>query len=94
MKELAHPKALILLKEDFFWDRSDEFAPFGSDEGSDGFLHFYNWKQENPTKEAIQYIKEYVLNFQIDFHYKDLNHVDTQLINECYRYIITDEIDF
>lgn len=41
MKEIAHPDALQLLKEDFFWDTSDEFAPFGSDEGSDAFSKFH-----------------------------------------------------
>lgn len=48
-KSIAHPKALELLKDDFYWDCGNESAPFGSDEGSDCFDDLCIWKDKNPT---------------------------------------------
>ncbi|HAS39361.1 MAG TPA: hypothetical protein DCS93_02735 [Microscillaceae bacterium] len=47
-KSIAHPKALKLLTDDFFWDQSDEFAPFGSDEAHNILSQFTHWKAFNP----------------------------------------------
>ena len=38
--ETAHPRALDLMQEKFFWDCVDEEAPFGSDEGHDASTSF------------------------------------------------------
>ena len=32
---IAHPKAIALLTEDFYWSEADEFSPFGNDDGND-----------------------------------------------------------
>lgn len=32
-QDQAHPRAIELVPEDFFWSCIDELAPFGSDEG-------------------------------------------------------------
>ncbi len=46
--ETAHPRARELMREPLFWDCADEGAPFGSDEGSDGYYEWRNWRTENP----------------------------------------------
>ena len=46
--ETAHPRARELMCEYFFWDCVDEAAPFGSDEGSDAYYEWRDWREENP----------------------------------------------
>lgn len=46
--EIAHPRARELMREPFFWDCVDEAAPFGSDEGSDAYYEWRDWRRENP----------------------------------------------
>ena len=48
--ETAHPRARELMTEEFFWDCVDEEAPFGSDEGSDAYYEFRDWRQRNRKK--------------------------------------------
>ncbi|MBN1911515.1 MAG: molybdate metabolism regulator [Pirellulales bacterium] len=47
--ELAHPRSRELMVEPFFWDCVDERAPFGSDEGSDAYSEWRDWRAENPS---------------------------------------------
>jgi uncharacterized protein YfeS len=53
MRELAHPKALEYLDDDLFFDTSNEFCPFGSDEGSCGFHILKKWKQDSNKIEGL-----------------------------------------
>ncbi len=52
--ETAHPRARELMVEPLFWDCVDEAAPFGSDEGSDAYYEWRNWREENPDAPLIQ----------------------------------------
>src|SRR5687768_15690680 len=48
--ETAHPRARELMAEEFFWDCTDEEAPFGSDEGNDAYYEFRAWRARNKKK--------------------------------------------
>lgn len=52
-RDHAHPRALELAPEDFFWDCVDELAPFGSDEGDTALSEFRDWRKENPALPAV-----------------------------------------
>jgi uncharacterized protein YfeS len=52
--ETAHPRARELMREPFFWDCVDETAPFGSDEGSDAYYEWRNWREENPSSPLTE----------------------------------------
>jgi uncharacterized protein YfeS len=56
--ETANPKAKELMTEKFYWDPSDEFAPFGSDDGSDAFYGFRQWRQSNPNISPTVYLRK------------------------------------
>jgi len=61
--EQAHPKAIELIPEDFFWDCVDELAPFGSDEGDMALAEFRDWRKINagtPTIECLKWVIESV----------------------------------
>lgn len=47
-RETGHPRALKLIPDDFFWDCTDELAPFGSDEGDTALSEYRDWRAENP----------------------------------------------
>lgn len=52
-RDHAHPRALELAPEDFFWNCVDELGPFGSDEGDMALSEWREWRQENPTAPAL-----------------------------------------
>ena len=52
----AHPEAVRLMPEDFFWNTADDFTPFGSDEGSESYHSWREWRQQNPTSSSFEYI--------------------------------------
>ena len=54
----ANPTAQKIMSEDFFYDVTDEFAPFGSDVGNDTFYLYIDWKNKNETKKAIEFLNE------------------------------------
>jgi uncharacterized protein YfeS len=56
----AHPNAKKLLTEDFYWSPIEETGPFGSDDGSDSFHGFVEWRQENKNDSPVIYIKELI----------------------------------
>lgn len=47
-KDHGHPRALQIIADDFFWDCTDELAPFGSDEGDTALAEYRDWRKENP----------------------------------------------
>ena len=55
--ENAHPKAVKLIPEEFFWSCYDELAPFGSDEGDTALSEFRDWRKENPATATIECLK-------------------------------------
>jgi uncharacterized protein YfeS len=42
------------MSEEFFWDCVDEEAPFGSDEGSDAYYEFREWREKNPKSPLAE----------------------------------------
>jgi uncharacterized protein YfeS len=51
--ELAHPRARELMTEEFFFDCTDEEAPFGSDEGNTAYYEFRGWRKRNKKKNLV-----------------------------------------
>lgn len=82
-KNKAHPNALKLLQDNFFWNGIDELAPFGSDEGYEALIEFRRWRKENPKIE-VGYCIAWVINSvgEIDDYddYNEENVVNEELI--------------
>lgn len=53
----AHPKAVALIPQDFFWNAADELAPFGSDEGDTALSEYREWRKQNPGTPTIECLK-------------------------------------
>lgn len=81
--ENAHPKAIELIPEEFFWSCIDELAPFGSDEGDTALAEFRDWRKENPDTPALECLK-WVIESVGDMKVTDYNHslTDKELIKK------------
>jgi len=53
----AHPKAIELVPEEFFWSCIDELAPFGSDEGDIALAEYRDWRKSNPNTPTLKCLK-------------------------------------
>lgn len=51
--ETAHARARDLMTETFFWDCTNEDAPFGSDEGWDAYYEWRQWREDHPGSPLI-----------------------------------------
>ncbi|HEY9258391.1 hypothetical protein [Chitinophaga sp.] len=74
-KEHAHPRAIELIPEDFFWDCADELAPFGSDEGDMALAEFREWRKANPhtpVRECLKWVIESIGEINIETYNEDL----------------------
>lgn len=56
-QETAHPAAKELFNEEFYWSPIEETSPFGSDDGSDAFYQFREWRETNKTASPFIFIE-------------------------------------
>jgi uncharacterized protein YfeS len=54
----AHPNAKQLMTDSFFFDIIEESAPFGSDDGSDTFAGFNDWRKNHPTESPVLFLEQ------------------------------------
>ena len=78
--ETAHPKAKALLSEEFFWSGIEETGPFGSDDGSDAFYGFRDWRKSNPQESPVKFLD--ALLSEWDFPAFNLSELDTGNISK------------
>ncbi len=68
--DFAHPQAVALMPEPYFWDPDDDFAPLGSDEGFEAYQKFYQWRIHNRANSIYPYLLSIVMrneNFYTEF---------------------------
>lgn len=83
----AHPKAKQIMKEEFYWSPIEESGPFGSDDGSDAFYGFREWRQNNKTISPLVYLKELIKEW--NYPPFDLNEMNEENIK---KYIASSQL--
>lgn len=68
------------MREPLFWDCVDGAAPFGSDEGSDAYCEWRNWRSENPNAPLIECFN-WILDGNLNA-YNEVFAVDVQVEND------------
>lgn len=58
--ETAHPNARKLMEDEFYWSPIEESGPFGSDDGSDAFYGFRQWRENNKAISPTVYLNELI----------------------------------
>jgi uncharacterized protein YfeS len=56
----AHPIAKRLMNEEFYWSPIEETAPFGSDDGSDTYAGFTEWRQTHKKENPKIFLMEQI----------------------------------
>ncbi|MEM1325913.1 MAG: hypothetical protein AAGI23_08165 [Bacteroidota bacterium] len=56
-KDKAHPRAIELIPEDFFWSCINELAPFGSDEGDIALIDYRAWRSKYKVLSLLACLK-------------------------------------
>tara|TARA_R110002033_G_C3763933_1_gene227468 strand:- start:5 stop:511 length:507 start_codon:yes stop_codon:yes gene_type:complete len=83
-RETSHPNFVSAMTSDFYYDCTDEFSPFGNDDGADLLYNLEDWYRE---KRLIRNTAKWMIN-QIDemgFEYKSKDCselMDLKTINE------------
>jgi len=68
----AHPNAQQLLKDEFYWDPTEEAGPFGSDNGSDAFYAFIQWRKRNQDTPPFEFVKDIITRWGfLNDHYEE-----------------------
>jgi uncharacterized protein YfeS len=84
----AHPNAKVLMNDDFFFSVIEETAPFGSDDGSDTYAGFRDWRKNHGSENPTTFLKE-----QIDYWgYPKFDIEETQL-EKLKPYLKQDEMN-
>ena len=60
-RETSHPNFVNTLTEEFYYDCTDEFSPFGNDDGADTLASLEEWYQQNgDLKKPLKFLKELI----------------------------------
>lgn len=76
LRKTAHPKAVKLLKDEFYWSPIEETAPFGSDDGADAFGHFQKWRLTYPKTSPLIFIRG-LLDWSWKYEFFNWNEMDS-----------------
>lgn len=80
--EKAHPKAKLLMNEEWYYSPIDDMAPFGSDDAADTYAYFQDWRQANKNASPKAFILNHFQHWgypQIDLETTDYNKIKSFL---------------
>lgn len=85
--EHSHWKARAALTDAFFWDASDDTAPFGSETGRDVLEALRDFRDEHPRESPIQLLDELLARWEVvNDHWDAVEADDVQAIGEDDEY--------
>ncbi|NLF05706.1 MAG: MolR family transcriptional regulator, partial [Actinomycetales bacterium] len=65
-RETSHPR-FVELAPDSFYDESDEFSPFGNDDGNDALRSMEEWFEDRePGTDPIEFLEELLDEWDLD----------------------------
>jgi uncharacterized protein YfeS len=87
-KDNAHPRAIELIPDVFFWDENDEIAPFGSEYGNTALNEFREWRAKNKKKSITKFLKVAIEDIgEMEFKEYTVKLLDQRIIGN----LLTDE---
>jgi len=87
-KDSAHPRAVELIPDVFFWDDNDEIAPYGGEYGNTALNEFREWRAKNKKKSIVKFLKVAIEDIgEIDFKEYTVKLLDQRTIGN----LLTDE---
>ena len=60
-RENSHPNFVKVLTDEFYYDCTDEFSPFGNDDGADTLFNLEDWYKENgKLNNPVKFLKDII----------------------------------
>ncbi len=60
-RETSHPNFRSIASDDFYYDVTDDFSPFGNDDGSDTLMSLQDWYQSGGSDaKVMRFLKEFL----------------------------------
>jgi uncharacterized protein YfeS len=78
-KENSHPNFVNLLTSKFYYDCSDEFSPFGNDDGSDQLYNLEDWYRDNKGESNVVKWLHKTIN---GFGFKVMSEAASQILDQ------------
>lgn len=64
-----YPRGAKILSEGFYWDCTDEFSPFGNDDGADTLEAFVEWREEHPRANPLKFLEQFLKEWDVKNDY-------------------------
>lgn len=68
--ETSHPNFNAIIKNDFYFDCVDDFAPFGNDDGADALSSLEEWYKEKGRGKIVNWLYRFIDGFGFKFKSK------------------------
>ncbi len=78
-RETSHPTFVKTLTAEFYYDCTDEFSPFGNDDGSDQLYNLEGWYRDNKGESNIVKWLHKTIN---QFGFKITSEAGSQIVDE------------
>jgi uncharacterized protein YfeS len=79
----SHPRAVLALKDAFFWSLTDEAAPFGNEAAQETLTAFRDFRDERPTESPLSLLAELLARWEVkDAHWDATEPAEVQGIGE------------
>jgi uncharacterized protein YfeS len=83
----SHPRFVEICKDRFFYDGTDEFAPFGSDAGADTLDSLQQWYRDPGPRKVGAFVEEMLTGWGMTL--PDLRETDEAVV---FRWLADDEL--
>lgn len=76
-RKTSHPKFNEIIEDEFYYDLTDDFSPFGNDTGAEILLELSEWVQENQHDKGIQeWMFDYIDSFGFEYESQGVSQLD------------------
>ncbi len=93
-KETSHPNFVKAMESDFYYDCTDEFSPFGNDDGADLLYNLEDWyRVKKLTRNILKWMFNHIDKMGFEYQSKGCSEIlDLETLNkiqEVDKYLIS-----
>jgi uncharacterized protein YfeS len=81
--EKAHPKAVAAFTDKFWWDCTEDYGPFGNDDGHPVFADFREWRETHPQISPLKFWSVILDGWGVKYH--ALANVEIETVRQLLR---------
>jgi len=73
-RETSHPRFIAFAPDEFYYDCTDEFSPFGNDDGADTLAGLEEWYQEGGEGSVANFLSDFLEGWSLPVPREELKH--------------------